>query len=58
MADEPIWLELDDVLEIHAAIIGGDAPDPELADWIISLSAGATPEDLALRVREASRPLS
>jgi death-on-curing protein len=130
MADEPIWLELDDVLEIHAAIIGGtpaqaadllrnrsgllsalerpaayahyedadlamqaavlahgiaegqpfldgnkraaliamltflevngvgiDAPDPELADWIISLSAGATPEELARRVREASRPL-
>jgi hypothetical protein len=23
MADEPVWLELDDVLEMHAAIIGG-----------------------------------
>jgi prophage maintenance system killer protein len=42
-------------LEVNG--IGIDAPDPELADWIISLSAGATPEDLASRVREASRPL-
>jgi death-on-curing protein len=130
MAGEPIWLELDDVLEIHAAIIGGtpahaadllrnrsgllsalerpatyahyegadlamqaavlahgiaegqpfldgnkrvalivmltflevngvgiDGPDSELADWILSLSAGATPEDLASRIREASRPV-
>lgn len=42
-------------LEVNGIRI--DAPDPELADWIISLSAGATPEDLASRVREASRPL-
>jgi len=28
-----------------------------LADWMISLAAGATPEDLALYVREASPPL-
>lgn len=130
MADEPIWLELDDVLVIFAAIVGRapeqvidqlrnrsgllsalerpathahceganlatqaavlahgiaegqafldgskrvalialltfleingigiHAPDPELADWILSLSAGATPEDLAARIRAASRPL-
>jgi death-on-curing protein len=24
-----------------------EAPDPELADWILSFSAGATPEDVA-----------
>ena len=29
------------------------APDPELADWILSLSSGAAPEHLAERVRSA-----
>jgi len=29
------------------------APEPELADWILSLSTGATPEHLAERVRRA-----
>jgi prophage maintenance system killer protein len=43
-------------LEINGISI--DTPDPELADWIISLSAGTTPEDLASRIREASRPLN
>ena len=28
-----------------------DATDPELADWIISLSAGTTPEELADLIR-------
>jgi death-on-curing protein len=42
-------------LEING--VGINASDPELAAWILSLSAGATPEDLALRIREASRPL-
>lgn len=30
------------------------ATDPELADWIISLSKGATPEELATRIRAAT----
>ena len=31
--------------------------DPELADWIISFSAGATPEDVAGRLRPALRSI-
>jgi prophage maintenance system killer protein len=42
-------------LEVNG--MGIDAPDPELADWIIGLSVGATPEDLASRIREASHSL-
>lgn len=38
-------------LEINEVQVA--APDPELADWILSLSAGATPEQLAQRVRRA-----
>jgi len=30
------------------------ATDPELADWIISLSKGVTPEELATRIRAAT----
>lgn len=33
------------------------ASDPELADWIISFSAGATPEDVAERLRSALRSI-
>lgn len=33
-----------------------EATDPELADWIISLSAGTTPEELANVLRERARP--
>jgi death on curing protein len=32
-------------LEINGLRV--EAPDPELADWILSFSAGATPEDVA-----------
>lgn len=41
-------------LEINGQ--GVEAPDLELADWILSLSVGATPERLAERVRRAMRP--
>ncbi len=40
-------------LEINGLRV--DAPDRELADWILSLSAGAAPERLAERVRGAMR---
>jgi prophage maintenance system killer protein len=30
-----------------------EATDPELADWILSFSAGAEPEDVARLVRSA-----
>lgn len=33
-----------------------DASDPELAEWIISLSAGATPAGLAELIRQRLRP--
>lgn len=36
-------------LEINGCRV--DAPDPELADWILALAAGATPEELAARIR-------
>lgn len=32
------------------------ASDPELADWILSFSAGASPEEVAGLVRSAMRP--
>ena len=38
-------------LEINGLRV--EAPDTELADWILSLSTGATPEDLAERIRRA-----
>lgn len=33
-----------------------DASDPELADWILDLAAGTTPEELAARLRAALVP--
>ena len=41
-------------LEINA--VGLQATDPELASWIIDLSSGSTPEDLAATIRRAARP--
>jgi death-on-curing protein len=41
-------------LEVNGVPV--EASDPELADWVLSLSAGAKPERLAARVREAMRP--
>jgi len=38
-------------LEINGVVIS--RPDPELADWIISLGAGTTPGELAERIRPA-----
>jgi death on curing protein len=43
-------------LEINGARV--DADDRELADWILSLSAGATPEQLAERLRRAMLPIA
>ena len=34
-----------------------EASDPELAAWIVSLSAGTTPEELAKQIRESARPI-
>lgn len=42
------FLEINDV-EVNAS-------DPELADWIISFSAGATPEEVAKLIRSATIP--
>jgi death on curing protein len=42
-------------LEINGVRI--EATDRELADWILSLSAGETPGHLAARIRSASRPI-
>lgn len=53
MADEPIWRELATLTFLEVI----DDPDPELADWKHQPQRGATPEDLASRIREASRPL-
>ena len=33
-----------------------EASDPDLATWIVSLSAGATPEQLAQLLRDSMRP--
>lgn len=33
-----------------------DTSDPELADWILDLAAGATPDELAAQIRTASIP--
>ena len=33
-----------------------DATDPELADWIVALSGGLTPEQLAERIRQRLKP--
>jgi death-on-curing protein len=41
-------------LEINGT--GLQATDPELATWIIDLSAGSTPETLAATIRRATRP--
>jgi death-on-curing protein len=38
-------------LEINGSRV--EAPDPELADWILGFSAGATPEDVAKLLRSA-----
>jgi len=35
-----------------------EAPDPELADWILSFSSGTTPQQLAPSVRDAMRPIA
>lgn len=35
-----------------------EASDPELADWILSFSAGATPEDIARSLHRAMRSSS
>ncbi|HTB51120.1 MAG TPA: Fic family protein [Solirubrobacteraceae bacterium] len=42
-------------LEINGLRVA--ASDPELADWMISFSAGATPEDVAERLRSALRSI-
>lgn len=34
-----------------------EAPDPDLADWILSFSSGTTPQQLAPSVRDAMRPI-
>ncbi len=34
-----------------------EASDPDLADWILSFSAGTTPRQLAPLVRDAMRPI-
>lgn len=34
-----------------------EASDPDLADWILSFSAGTTPQQLAPLVRDAMRPI-
>ncbi len=34
-----------------------EALDPDLADWILSFSAGTTPQQLAPLVRDAMRPI-
>ena len=41
-------------LEINGVEV--NAFDPELADWIISFSAGATPEEVATLIRSAAIP--
>jgi|SRR6202035_4804731 len=35
-----------------------EASDPALADWILSFSEGASPEEVAARIRSALRPLA
>jgi death-on-curing protein len=35
-----------------------EASDPDLAAWILGFSAGATPEQIAVRLRPALRPTS
>jgi death-on-curing family protein len=42
-------------LEINGLRV--EASDPELADWIISFSSGATPGDVAVRLRLALRSI-
>ena len=41
-------------LEINS--IGLQATDPELATWVIGLSAGSTPEELADEIRSVAQP--
>lgn len=41
-------------LEVNGSAV--DASDPELADWILDLAAGTTPEELAARIRAALIP--
>ena len=35
-----------------------EAPDPDLAKWILSFSTGMTPQQLAPSVRDAMRPIA
>jgi prophage maintenance system killer protein len=42
-------------LEINGAVVA--ATDHELADWILGLSAGGTPIQLAKQIRSASRSI-
>jgi len=42
-------------LEING--FGAEASDPELAEWILGLSAGTTPAALAMLIRAPGRPL-
>ncbi len=43
-------------LEING--LGLKASDPELADWILSFSTGATPEEVAQLLRSAAFPVA
>lgn len=48
LIEEPVYLILEDALEIYRP----RATDRELAEWIISLSRGTSPEQLAETLRD------